>query len=573
MPGEAHPARIFSSANLGEVLPEVATPLTASFVKELIEIPFLGNFRKLGLDFGESTVVALINGRFYYDMTALASIMSLLPGNQGDTLGDLMGGYQQKLVGRLLARQKAGDHRKLRIDWPRFLLAYPPLLYRMLTSSTGKVDRAIKRLNTMTAALSRDDPDSYSGDQVLELLQNITRLMFDHIPEGAAAASGGLPGFLSLKRVCTRWLEDRDGSLAGRLLIATGEIEPADSALALSRLASLARSNTSIEGLLRKEESFARVSLHLHELPGGKEFLKIWNDFMARHGHHSRGEFELSKPRWSEAPDYVLSLVKGYMDGRDIMKEYHDHARERELLVNECRAKLKNPLKKVIFNILVDRASRGLSLRERYKSETIRQIAAMRRLYCALGRDFMRRCLIEADNDIFFLTTGEIQDLHGEKNPAAAREVISERRREYEENCRLHSFPVILDDGGEKRYIPYEADGTLEFLTGLPVCPGRARGPARVILSGTADIQVQPGEILVIPYADPGWSPYFAVSTGIVMDMGGMLSHGSIIAREYGIPTVVNVGPATEIIRTGQIVEVDGNCGTVRIIPYHVGAG
>jgi pyruvate,water dikinase len=87
-----------------------------------------------------------------------------------------------------------------------------------------------------------------------------------------------------------------------------------------------------------------------------------------------------------------------------------------------------------------------------------------------------------------------------------------------------------------------------------------------VFASADAEESVLPGEILVAPFTDPGWTPYFIPAAGIVMDMGGMLSHGSIIAREYGIPAVVNVGPATRVIKTGQLVEVDGDIGEVRIL-------
>ncbi len=104
------------------------------------------------------------------------------------------------------------------------------------------------------------------------------------------------------------------------------------------------------------------------------------------------------------------------------------------------------------------------------------------------------------------------------------------------------------------------------MLKGLPVCPGVARGKARVILRETEHEMVLPGEILVIPFADPGWTPYFVPSAGIVMDLGGMLSHGCIIAREYGIPTISNVESATRVIRTGDIIEVNGTRGTVRIV-------
>jgi rifampicin phosphotransferase len=87
-----------------------------------------------------------------------------------------------------------------------------------------------------------------------------------------------------------------------------------------------------------------------------------------------------------------------------------------------------------------------------------------------------------------------------------------------------------------------------------------------VIPDLASDAQVLPGEILVAPYTDPGWTPYFLPAAGIVVDMGGLLSHGSICAREYGIPAVVNVGPASKTIRTGQMVEVDGDRGVVRIL-------
>lgn len=98
------------------------------------------------------------------------------------------------------------------------------------------------------------------------------------------------------------------------------------------------------------------------------------------------------------------------------------------------------------------------------------------------------------------------------------------------------------------------------------VCTLRVIEPARVILRASNQETVQPGEILIAPFTDPGWTPYFVPAAAIVMDQGGLLSHGSIVAREYGIPAVVNVGPATKLIRTGQIIQVDGDRGEVRVL-------
>lgn len=106
----------------------------------------------------------------------------------------------------------------------------------------------------------------------------------------------------------------------------------------------------------------------------------------------------------------------------------------------------------------------------------------------------------------------------------------------------------------------------VERLSGLPASAGVATGPARVVERPVGGLRIRPGEILIARYTDPGWTPYFLTAAGIVMDVGGMLSHGSIIAREYGIPAVVNVGLATKVISTGQMVRVDGNAGVVPLL-------
>jgi pyruvate,water dikinase len=125
---------------------------------------------------------------------------------------------------------------------------------------------------------------------------------------------------------------------------------------------------------------------------------------------------------------------------------------------------------------------------------------------------------------------------------------------------------VIVGRFDPTAFVPDAVDRGTKVFHGLGVSAGTATGRARVILRSDAHERVQPGEILVAPFTDPGWTPYFVPAAGIVMDMGGMLSHGSIVAREYGIPAVVNVGPATQIIRTGQWLEVDADRGVVKVL-------
>jgi pyruvate,water dikinase len=125
---------------------------------------------------------------------------------------------------------------------------------------------------------------------------------------------------------------------------------------------------------------------------------------------------------------------------------------------------------------------------------------------------------------------------------------------------------VVFGKFDSDKYVPESIVTDVEILTGLPVSPGITTGKARVILRADTDEQVLAGEILVAPFTDPGWTPYFVTAAAVVMDQGSILSHGSIVAREFGIPSVVNVGHATEIIKTGQTIQVDGNRGIVKII-------
>jgi pyruvate,water dikinase len=160
----------------------------------------------------------------------------------------------------------------------------------------------------------------------------------------------------------------------------------------------------------------------------------------------------------------------------------------------------------------------------------------------------------------------------GEEPGFDVRGTIAERRAEYERNLTVTPPPVVVGRPDAVQFAEQDSDAAAppagepgRVLEGLGVCPGVVEGPARVILkSGTE--QVLPGEVLVAPSTDPGWAPYFLNAAAVVMDMGGILSHGSIVAREYGLPCVVNVGPATKTIRTGQTLRVDGGRGTVEIL-------
>ena len=197
--------------------------------------------------------------------------------------------------------------------------------------------------------------------------------------------------------------------------------------------------------------------------------------------------------------------------------------------------------------------------RELPKFMLIRNIfTPMRALLRPVGEELAAAGRLEHGEDIYFLTLAEARAAVAGADMRAA---VAAHRAEFErERARKRIPRVLLSDGTDAEVALVEAvEGALR---GSPASPGSVTGKARVILSPRG-AHLEPGEILVAPSTDPGWTPLFLTAGGLVMEMGGMMSHGAVVAREYGIPAVVGVPDATERIATGDIITVDGSSGAV----------
>ncbi len=190
-------------------------------------------------------------------------------------------------------------------------------------------------------------------------------------------------------------------------------------------------------------------------------------------------------------------------------------------------------------------------------------------MFLELGDRLRREGVLADRNDIFFLEWPELEPVVWGQAEFDVRQRVVQRRAEFEWNKTQNPPAVVAGRYDPRKRAPFPFDPNVTILKGIAVSPGTAVGKARVIVQPGAGAHVEPGEILVAPVTNPAWTPYFLPAAGVVMDMGGVLSHGAIIAREYGIPAVVNVGPASQIIRTGQRICVDADRGTVTILEKH----
>jgi len=220
------------------------------------------------------------------------------------------------------------------------------------------------------------------------------------------------------------------------------------------------------------------------------------------------------------------------------------------------------PVKLSLFSLSLLYSQKYFVIREnmRYYSDVF--LEEFRRIYLEIGRRWQRCGKLEDSTDIFYLTKEEIEK--GVEHDDWIKEAVRKRKEDYQRFAHLRTPQVISDDTSVESLLKVTLEWRQE-LEGQVASPGHVRAPARVVSTSEDMIAFKEGEILVTQYADPSWTPILSMAGGLVLEVGGFLSHGSIVAREYGIPAVINVTHATEIIKTGDMLVLDSFRGSVRI--------
>jgi pyruvate,water dikinase len=287
------------------------------------------------------------------------------------------------------------------------------------------------------------------------------------------------------------------------------------------------------------------------------------DDFLSRYGDRAVAEIDIGMPRWSDDPTHVLGVVANYLrvtDDRAAPDAVFARSEAEAEAAVATLVQRAGPLRRPLVRFALDRARRLAGVRELPKFLMIVSLGQLRAHLARVGAALVEAGRIASADDIFMLTTTDARaglagtDLH---------DLVAARRAAYDDELRRRHVPrVLLSDGTEPgAAVPaVAADGA---LTGTPASAGSVTGIARVIMEPVG-ARLDPGEILVAPSTDPGWTPLFLTAGGLVMEMGGANSHGAVVAREYGIPAVVGVPDATRRISTGDRITVDGTTGIVR---------
>lgn len=292
--------------------------------------------------------------------------------------------------------------------------------------------------------------------------------------------------------------------------------------------------------------------------------------FLQRYGHRAVAEIDLGMPRWRDDPAHLLGVLINYLQlddpGVAPGRQFAAGAALAEDAVGRIvratrRSGPTGPLRAVAVERALRRARALIGLRERPKALWVYALAAARAELQRVGDAAVAAGTLAERDDVFFL---DLVQARGALGGVDHRETVRRNREAYAAELRRRHIPrVLLSDGTEPETL-IRTDTPDGALVGSPASVGVASGPARVVLDPVG-AHLEPGEILIAPSTDPGWTPLFLTAAGLVMEMGGSMSHGAVVAREYGLPAVVGVPDATRHLVTGQWVTVDGAAGTVVI--------
>ena len=431
------------------------------------------------------------------------------------------------------------------------------------------VTELIEHSQASIAAL-KDDIRGKSGsallDFILEDIQELKRILFD--PRSHQVFMGAMEASWWLNDQLEAWLGEKNA--ADTLTQSVPNNVTSEMGLALLDVADAIRPYPDVVAFLQHVEDDGFLD-QMPTLAGGREARAAIQAYLDQYGMRCIGEIDITRPRWSERPStlvpVILSNIRNFEPGagerRFEQGREEAWAKEQDLL-QRLQALPDGEQKAAETKRKIDRVRTFIGYREYPKYGIVCRYLVYKRALLEEAERLVEAAVLREPEDIFYLRLQELQDVV--RTHHVDDQLISRRKDAFRTYQALRP-PRVLTSEGEAVAGAYRRDDVpAGALIGLPVSAGTIEGRARVILD-VADAEVEPGDILVTAYTDPSWSPLFVAIGGLVTEVGGVMTHGAVIAREYGLPAVVGVVDATRLIRDGQRIRVHGTDGYVEVLP------
>ena len=529
---------LFTKRNVGEMMPGAVTPLTLTTSAKAIDYGMRYMLAKAGAyktpdDEMPLRLISSISGHLFFDMNLLYNMHARVGVADPQSMNlSIMGEYH---------------------DYPPITAEVANPLVRAVNSVkflkfVFSGHRAMKKFDALLTRVHFAETDSYS-ELYKSIDANIALLDESLIYHYASSAYSG-SATSTLYMMVDKYFPDKKEyqSFLSHLLTNIPNIESAD---ILSRLQDLAMM---IKQQEQKAVDFSAEEL-LQFIKNRAEINAKYQDFLSHHGHRCIKEAEMRNKPWreNEIPlmNYLQSIIKSPMnlahgdEKIDYRKEF---------------AFIKNPLLKAASISYAKKARQAVVDREYTKSRLIEIIDLFKTQYARLASMLVSEHLLTDADLIYFLTHEEIGKLI---NGDTALLPLSIRRRKAHSIQEELSFDDIYI--GKPIADVFDVEQTDGVIKGVPVSNGECEGVVHIVHSVEDANQLQKGEIMVVRFTDIGWSPYYSIVNGLITEIGSSLSHGAVVAREYGLPTIVNVKGATKLLKNGDRIKMNASKGTIVI--------
>ena len=583
--GDGDPNRrpdvLWSNANVNENFPRAISPLLYS----IAEAGYYHYFRNLGLAFGVSRrrlramdrrlagVIGVHGARMYYNLTNIHAVLRMAP------FGERLAAAFNQFVGVDETASQPPDA----LSWHtrRGRLTQAAELLRIAAQTAWQFLFLRRRVRSFERAAdrfaARVGPECLVGRTLGELvddLRGFVDIRCHRWTNASLADTAAMVCYALLQRALA---SEDDRALHNRLLRGLPGVPSSIPPLRLWALSRTIRSDVSLRGLFDGEPADVLSAIrHDNRFAPFRRDLDL---FLAEWGFRSSAELMLTEPSFQEDPRPVIDLLKGYaaMEGEPpeaaIARQAATRRAETWRLFGSLAS--RTPLRAIYVAFLLPCTQRAVVYRERVRLKQALLYTRCRAIALAIGDELVRRSVITHRDDVFMLTVQEVSDLADGRSmfPYHAADLITLRRRDHDRLAAMRPPDTVrLPEGC---YLPLEghvAAARFEsppddaaIMIGTSACGGSITAPAAVLADVREARHLRRGDVLVTRQTDPGWAPVFCLISGLVIERGGMLSHGAIIAREFGLPCVVGIKDATRRIAHGALVTVDGDRGICSI--------
>ncbi|MES2997432.1 MAG: PEP/pyruvate-binding domain-containing protein [Verrucomicrobiota bacterium] len=561
--------RVWDNSNIAESYGGVTTPLTFSFARRIYESVYREFCRLMSVpehrirraDNVFPGMLGLIRGRTYYNLANWYRVLALLPGfNLNRSFMEQMMGVKEPLPEELVAAIIAENKTSRTED----LCALAATVVGLLRQLVG-LDRQINAFQIRLDAALAPPPvplERISGGQLAAYYLDLESKLLRKWDAPLVNDFFAMIFYGVLRSLCVKWLGDTGGTLQNEMLADTGGIISAEPPRRILRMAEIARGVSGLPELLTDQDiplRQKRAAIATSPALSGE-----LERYLADFGDRCLEELKLESPTVHDNPSTLLSSI-----GALARREPPDSAPP---LPTTNRPAVRGFLKSRVFHWILRQAKNRVRCRENLRFERTRLFGRVRTTLREIGRRLHADDRLDAPDDVFFLELAEVLAAwDGTASTADLRALAAARKTEFAEFRAADSPPDRFQTRGPlHRYTRFESAASSSAplggeIKGVGACPGRVTGRVRVI-TDPRNARIEHGEILVAQQTDPGWVILFPAASGLLVERGSLLSHSAIVSRELRLPCVVSIPCVTTRLKTGDLVEMDGSSGEVRVI-------